>query len=594
MGQPLYHFVSPGCLLDKRADSPQLSGMFEGLGHPFFKTSKPNSWTSGTLERLCCHTSNPHLSGTAKNIQVSVQVFVVSISLLISLHATMVDSGSVQRVSDAHWNFTQPAHHQNTSEATIDLSLTSVQLAPQKFSGGFIYKLRDEENRLHTPWFRPNVVYLPRPWRSNHRYLYSPVRRGAGDGLGHAMATINLEVTLALMLSLTYTHRVSDYSSLTRENTSAVEAFFGWGDGEIPRRDIQSHGCNPRHKSGKWPTSSETLACQECGSPMTNGSLGIKYVVDLPREIAQKCLSLPDCEERIKRFFKMHPHSHTIFQLPSSMCGPAMVNSDFTLSKNFFYHKYWRRHGHLLWYSKSSKLGTDRRIRMDPDHLHIAIHVRRGDFLLPRAGRLHHVTHDEVFANILQQVLWGIYDGGGSFSRLPIIIHIYSEGMLNPFQGKSLHDTNAQDKNYYDGHGVRRDVSWWESLLYNRGESSLRKAAKAYRSRLRFHMHISEDTLVSAHEMVSADIFVGSFSGLSTHLVWSLARGITVLPTFGTIENPSKEGTPTTCCTVRYTQSGKISLPLFSRFWIAYSRANEATVRRYETAPFLISLASSL
>lgn len=491
-------------------------------------------------------------------------------------------------------NSTQPIHRQHTNGNTLRFPFTNGQLRQPEISGGYVYKLPGENNRLHTPWFKPHVIYLPRPSQSRHRYLYSPVRRGAGDGLGHAMATINLEVTLALMLNLTYTHRVSDYSSLTRDNASAVEAFFGWGDGEIPRKVIQTNGCHPRDKSGKWPSSFETRACQECGSPMLNGSLGIEHVVDLPRDIAQKCVLYPDCKKKIESFFEKHPHSHTIFQIPSSMCGPAMVNSDFKLSKNFFYHKYWRRHGRLLWYSKAPKLGLLRKLRMEPDHLHIAIHIRRGDFLLSRSGRSHHVTHDEAFARILQQVLQGIHDGGGPFSKLPVIVHIYSEGMLNPFQGNSLHDTGAQDKYYYDGHGIRRDKSWWESLLFTRGKRDLRKVIKSYQSRLRFQMHISEDTLISAHEMISADVFIGSFSGLSTHLVWSLARGIAILPTFGILENTSTERVRTTCCTVMYAQDGEIQLPLFSQFWMAYSQANEASVHKYQTPSYFISLATSL
>lgn len=554
--------------------------MIINLCCPTVLSSESGCQTINIFNKSYCHRSDVRIRDNLNDVRSHDWTVLISILVIFSLHSMLANAVLIQKNPGMNPNLMRGWYGQNTSNIASNFSFVGVHLAMPEITGGHVYKLSANINRLHTPWFKPYVVYLPKASQSEHRYLYSPVRRGAGDGLGHAMATINLEVTLALILNLTYTHRVSDYSSLTRKSASAVEAFFGWGDGEMPRKFVQTNGCFPRKKSGKWPSLFETLACQECGSPMVNGSLGIKHVVDLPREIAQYCLVLPDCKERIERFFKIHPHSHTIFQLPSSMCGPAMVNSDFKYSKNFFFHKYWRRHGRLLWYSKAPKLGHLRQLRINPDHLHIALHVRRGDFLLPQSGRLHHITHDEVFAKILRQVLEVIHSDGGPFSKLPVMVHIYSEGMRNSFQGKSLHDTSAQDKNYYDGHGTKRNVKWWEHLLYNKSDTyGFQKVADAHWPKLQFQMHISEDTLISAHEMISADIFIGSFSGLSTHLVWSLARGITILPTFRTVYNTSIRETDSTCCTVLYSRNGEISVPLLSQFWTAYAQANDATVQ---------------
>ena len=42
---------------------------------------------------------------------------------------------------------------------------------------------------------------------------------------------------------------------------------------------------------------------------------------------------------------------------------------------------------------------------------------------------------------------------------------------------------------------------------------------------IKVELRVAADTLQSLHEMIAADVFIGSNSGLSTHVVGSISRG---------------------------------------------------------------------
>lgn len=452
-----------------------------------------------------------------------------------------------------------------------------VRLILSEVNGGTIYKIPESCNRFQTPWIERSRVKLLSPGESNFRYLYSPVRKGSSDGIGHSMGVVNLDLNLAIRFNLTYTHRVADYSSLTKNDKSAVENFFGWGDGEIPRTFIQKEGCISLNQS--WPSTTNLYDCFQCDTVRYSGALGIKHLVNIPSNLSSRCPLRATCSGDTTEFLLRHPHPNTIFQVPQPTCAAPSTDGSLIHTKNFFYHKYWNRHGTLVW--SESKRKPSLRVRYSESELNIAIHVRRGDFLDPETRRTDDLIHDETFAVALQNVLVGFRQVGGPFSKLPIAVHIYSEGKLMRHQVPSTHDMDEQDKMYYDSKGHPQNTSWWEHLILNRGHLKGRQGAAFVKNRLRFIHHISEDTLLSAHEMIAADVFIGSKSAMSLHLVWSIAKGIVVVPRSGMF------GTELThfgllCCTVPFSQgNGNFSLSLFRRYWDAYTKANEATVRRF-------------
>lgn len=453
----------------------------------------------------------------------------------------------------------------------------AIRLILSEVNGGTIYKIPESCNRFQTPWMERPKVKLLNPKESNFRYLYSPVRRGSSDGIGHSMGVLNLDINLAIRFRLTYTHRVADYSSLTKNDKLAVENFFGWGDSEVPRTLIQKEGCISLNQS--WPSATKLYDCFHCDAPRDNGALHIKYLVDIPSNLSSRCPLRATCVDDTAEFLQRHPHPNTIFQVPQPICTAPSTDGSLIHTKNFFYNKYWNRHGMLVW--SETKRKPPLQVRYSQSELNIAMHVRRGDFLNPETGRMDDLIHDETFVVALQNVLVGFRQVGGPFSKLAIAVHVYSEGKLVKDRVPSTHDMDEQDKMYYDSKGLPRNTSWWEHLVFNEGHLKGREAAAMVKNRLRFIHHISEDTLLSAHEMIAADVFIGSKSAMSLHLVWSIAKGIVVVPRSGMF------GTEMTrfgllCCTVPFSQeNGNFSLSLFRRYWDAYTRANEATVQRF-------------
>lgn len=455
---------------------------------------------------------------------------------------------------------------------------TSSILTLPGVSGITMYKLPPRLNRFHVPWFRPPSVRLPTPQQSNYRFLYSPTRRGSSDGIGHSMGAVNYEFNIALRFNLTYTHRLAFYSSLTRNDRYAVERFFGWGEEEIPRTFIQTDGCHPRN--GSWPSAESLYDCHVCDAPLTNGSLHIKHLVTVPVDLGASCRTLPDCDERTAAFLAKHPHSHTVFQLSESICSPPATDPVLVRTKNLFFHKYWRRHGQLPWASLTRPVEL-RPVRYQTHELNIALHVRRGDFLTPEGRERRKITDDYTFAKMLQDVISTVHMSGGPFASAPIAIHVYSEGRLTKERVLSTHDMTAQDKFYYNSAGERKNERWWQQLVFgSRIAQSLPGVVEA-KKRTRFLLHISEDTLQSAHEMVSADVFIGSLSGMSIYLIWSMSRGITIVPHSGStgLERRSQGGP--VCCSVPFDNSnGNFSTPLFQLYWRAYITANEHSLYR--------------
>lgn len=445
-------------------------------------------------------------------------------------------------------------------------------------NGGTIYRIPSSYNRLHTPWIERPRIKLLSPKESNYRYLYSPVRRGSSDGIGHSMGVVNMDLNLAFRFNITYTHRVADYSSLTKNDRFAVEHFFGWGDDEVPRALIQKEGCT--FSNGSWPSAHSLYECFPCDTPRLRGALRIKQFINIPTNLSRLCPLRSTCSEETGQFLKKHSQSHTIFQVPQPICAPPLTDGSLLHTKNFFYHKYWTRHGNLVWSPASfkKKLST---VRYDQSELHIAMHVRRGDILDPETRRTHDIISDITYATVLQNVLIGIRQVKSAFAKLPIVVHIYSEGKLIKNRVPSTHDMDVQDKLYYDSRGVVRNISWWENLVFLHGQLKGREAAQLVKNRLRFSLHISEDTLQSAHEMIAADVFIGSKSALSLHLVWSMSRGVVVVPRSGTSGMEiSRLGL--ICCTVPFGKDdGDLSLSLFRRYWGAYVRANEDTIQKF-------------
>ncbi|KAI0565957.1 hypothetical protein FGB62_13g123 [Gracilaria domingensis] len=452
-----------------------------------------------------------------------------------------------------------------------------MQLPLRQVDGGMAFRIPKTWNRLHSPWLKKSAPELKTPRQSRNRFLYGPSRTMSSDGIGHSMCSINLEYNLALNMNITYTHRIGYYSSLSRRDKLAVEEFFGWGVGEVPRTKIQTEGCSP--VGGKWPAENNVHKCHVCGKPLENGSLNIERIVEVPTIfLDSNCPTQSECRKELHGFLKENSMSNTIFQLPKSSCSPQKTDANFLSTRNLFYNKYWNKHGRLPWkHIVGRRSGYPKQVLpLNPRELNIAIHVRRGDFLKANSGRK--VTKDKVFATVIARVLTIIGNVGGTLAAMPVAIHIYSEGQLKTKNVLSIHMVELQDKKYYDHNGEPRDESWWTSLI----SSTLREdqfSSTGWEKRFRVQFHISENTLLSLHTMNAADVFIGSHSGLSTHLVWSTSRGVSLVPHSGSVDNEiGKKGH--LCCSIPFkNDDGYFSLSNFRRYWEAYVHANEESAR---------------
>lgn len=498
------------------------------------------------------------------------------------LHSTPLDS--LERNDSANMPTANNVQQTPTPKKEIGETRNSVEsLQPSTIkvtgiNGGKVFRVQPDWNRLHSPWFRPHSIKLLTPEESNYRYLYSSTRVATSDGIGHSMGVINRDFNFAIALNLTYTHRVGMYSSLTAKDIFAVENFFGWGDGEIPRTHLQKEGCVA--KNHEWPGPSQINECHICEQPLPNGALKIKYLVDIPTDLRSNCVYPDDpCQPMKLKFLSAHKQSHTIFQASRRTCSPPATDGNFLVTKSLFFHKYWSRHGRLPWNPVHSQSSNDPRpIRYKQEALNVALHIRRGDFLDPETQAKRTITKDETFAKVLVDALAIVDTVGGNFSTIPIVVHIYSEGKLTQNQVPSVHAIEMQENQYYDSNGTARDATWWTELILQTTPSKELPALLSLRERIKVVMHISEDTLLCLHEMVSADIFIGSKSGLSNALVWSLSRGVVLIPHASTINvEHGKKGE--ICCSVPFkNNNGFFDHTIFNLYWTAYARANEASL----------------
>lgn len=455
-------------------------------------------------------------------------------------------------------------------------------------------------NRFNIPWYSPNRVFLPTLKQSRVRAFYSPLRARSGDGLGHSFATMNSEVGAAIRLGITYTHRVSVYGSLTREDDLAVENFFGWGHNEISRTFIRDNFCNSNYTTGVTP-------CQFCNSLRRNRKMNpIRFdrIVQLPTNLTYRrpiCTSFdgPDsqrmCQDPVRAFLKANNRPNTIFQMPTDMCDKSPADSHVDkLARAFFFHKYWDLHmrpkGEL---EKKESLQPKTpetqyilhtsRIRNPiefPEHeLIIAIHARRGDFFRVKRDMI----SIETFGHVVRQVMRVVHKQGGVFSRMPVAVHVYSEGRAKSGERNIGHDIAKMTKEFVDSNGQVRDVAWIDRTLrgsekegFINDQEEGNGNGKLFPNGLTTRLRISEDTIQSLHEMVSADVFIGSESAMGKYIVASLFRGaLHIMP-------KRLMSFDFHCCHVAFNEfNGElIDMQNVEKFWGVFADANGASAGR--------------
>ncbi|PXF46915.1 hypothetical protein BWQ96_03253 [Gracilariopsis chorda] len=467
-------------------------------------------------------------------------------------------------------------------------------------------------NRFDNPWYVHKRVRFPTLEESRYRVLYSPLRGVASDGLGHNSGVMNAEIGIALRLGLTYTHRVSLYGSLTRDNPNAVENFFGWGHGQIPREFIRESFCK---SSGNF----SRAKCQPCEGLKSNSSfheMKFHHLVEIPYNLTYGRMwcsrsgsplhESSNCMKQANDFVERHNQPYTIFQMPLDTCASNPVDSFFDpVTRAYLFNQYWDRHGSRSRYSteddekKSSVRFTKegipllratvrRRPISYPEHaLNIAIHARRGDFFMETRRSM---VSTAAFGRTVRDFMTIVQKQGGVFSRMPVIVHLYSEGINVKGSKYGGHDVSGMAKSYKDSDGTDRDAGWVTKVIRGIGlsepevQSSVNSTSASRKNAprlslfpggLKVQLHIATNTLQSLHEMIAADMFIGSASGMSMHVVATMSRGVHLVPSFLTTYSGE-------CCHSAFDpQNGGLHDPQsVAKFWKAFTFANEASATR--------------
>lgn len=389
------------------------------------------------------------------------------------------------------------------------------------YERGTAFRTRYRPSRYFHTWQSVPVVRPLRLGQARNRVLYSPLRVLGSDGLGHGMATKNAEITTALRLGIAYTHRSPKFGSLSEKNEKVMEDFFGWGAAEVSGKTFHEQNCVPTPAPVE-PIQHELAVrdCNICSAVKQSSPLKMKSVVAVPEDISFRPPHV--ARPQVNSLISLHNDSHTIFQMGADRCGTYPILVDFSDSRPWFYHKYWRKHGvpennikaqSFALYgrpnvervdeeSPSSAALVDNPLQFNDHEISIAVHVRRGDFFEAKNRKM---IGDHVYTKLIRSAQDVIEEQGGPFASMPVAVYIYSEGKPKNNGTFQTHIRSELTKEYLDYTGTVRTAKWWQDLLRSdtpqsadRPNERKGKVPKLPRVELR----ISNPTIESLHQMI--------------------------------------------------------------------------------------------
>lgn len=351
--------------------------------------------------------------------------------------------------------------------------------------------------------------------QTGRRVLISHIPTEVGDGLGHRMCIVNYELLITMQLGVSYSHRVSSYGSLTVNDRLAVERFFGWGANETMRDTLLDQVCaRTVEVNDTCEIPAKSRLCDSLRKPGDGASYA--HAVYVPDAIAECYLDreeketiAPRCYALAQSFATQFPDPNTAFLLRPRRCFRDYLYTNFTNTVGWFRDKYWTAH---------ADDAPD--AHLEASKVHIALHVRRGDFF-NYTNRI--LIADSTYADMAARVVVALNEM--VHVSVPYVVHVYSEGVPRRHERlKDNHDVQSMERVYANELGQRKRSDHWERLLRSQ------RRLVAARPNIEVRMHIATHTLTALHQMIAADFFVGSISGLSTQVVRSLGRGVIMLP----------------------------------------------------------------
>jgi hypothetical protein len=421
------------------------------------------------------------------------------------------------------------------------------------------------ENRLSRPWMwweRESFSANPVP-SFDGRFFVSTFPERVTDGIGHMSSVVAWELAASRLLQATYIHRDALYGSLQ----TSVDEFFDWRGGSETRTSFFSKNCM------RTEDVQDSCGIMRTGCAVLNRSgSALNRIVKVPEAILrcavkdQRAESLRTCG--LTDFLHAHDGKGVLFQLDYSDCfwkhsmiwhGTEMVHAN---------TNYWRKNA----------LAT---FPMNPKHIHIAIHIRRGDIIpsnqTDSKSKFVIKFSDRAIVKILSTIMLGIEkaEKDEDEGRKPTTktnkklenpmyeVHIFSQGARRSgVRIWSNHRLDAYPGGYVNEFGVEQDSEYWSRILRSALPSSLAH-------RVHVTMRISADTLKSIATMASSDVFVATKSALGNSLVRGIARGVQLQSATDLDPSPNVVHSPT-------LHLGDVDMKSFVVAWKLYRTAFEA------------------
>lgn len=365
-----------------------------------------------------------------------------------------------------------------------------------------------------------------------NRAFASSIPIAVGDGLGHRFMMTNFELRVAHDLHVSYLHRASRYGSLTTNDPRAVDRMYGLIALPETRISILRRACS-EFAPARDPCSSRqrAIVCKQL-RPRAKGGV-FDHLVRVPATITECYLSSPvsKCADATSRFASAHPHPNTLFQMAPSRCSADYRLNDWEHSRKFLRDAYWGFHARygtalprfsatelLARVTSAQNWKKSRALSLDATKVQIAIHVRRGDFFNYTSRE---IIPDHMYADVVCEVKKAL----DKAVRAPVqvVVNVYSEGVSKSM--KDNHIIANMQQLYLDEHGNIKGDGHWKALIAER-----MRLVNGSTTGMQVRMHIASDTIMALHDMIAADFFIGSRSGMSMAIIQLYGRGVLLLP----------------------------------------------------------------
>eukprot|EP00178_Gracilaria_changii_P019955 TRINITY_DN5793_c0_g1_i1.p1 TRINITY_DN5793_c0_g1~~TRINITY_DN5793_c0_g1_i1.p1 ORF type:complete len:468 (-),score=24.79 TRINITY_DN5793_c0_g1_i1:2916-4319(-) len=404
-----------------------------------------------------------------------------------------------------------------------------------------------QHNRLLYPWLVLPFVRPPSLIESGFRLLHSSVSEDCTAGLGHAFTVVNAELSTALLLQASYSHRSTHLSTIPVD----PDTLFNWGEGFLSRSEVGDRFCHLHRDS---------IECPVCEEISDEGHNLFHRIAVVPLEISYGCVSCRSNLNRVIKYLDEHGQNHTLLQMHPGRCKELPKSPDFTLSRPFFYSQYWRAS------PKSSLSETN---------LNIVIHARRGDFFSHSNRRM---TSLRVFAKVLRNALAIVNNVGDIFSQIPVKVVLFSEG--RQLRHSAPHDVSSMDNQFLDTDMQPKHAGHLYELLAEEvvqpEHVRFPRRSVSFPHGISVEFRIATDIEDAVRCMVAADIFVGSASDLSEYSIRVVSRaGLQFLPDY--------LGFVSGCCAIKFGKHGQIDkayAQLMEEYWTLFVRSNRASALR--------------